>query len=143
MIGDDILWSNIYLSANKIDPNSLSGSILYLGMGTCFIPRLQGSAVTTTHILEIDDEMIRYNENIIKSDWLVIKGDAFIYEPSIKYDLIFIDIFYQKVNREVMESLIERYSDYLTPMGKIFYLHTVCRAVDRDKYNDVLLDLGF
>ena len=51
MIGSDTLWSGIYLNNNKIDPSILFGSILYLGMGTCFIPRLQSDKVIDTDII--------------------------------------------------------------------------------------------
>jgi spermidine synthase len=93
MIGSDSLWNSIYLTNNKIDPSILFGSILYLGMGTCFIPRLQSKNVIDTDIVEIDENMIDYNKNI-SNNWNVIKADVYKYETIKKYDFIFIDIFY-------------------------------------------------
>jgi hypothetical protein len=119
---------------NNIDPNRLYGSVLYLGLGTCFIPSLQTDKVTTTHILELKQEVIDYNTVPHK----VIKGDAYTYIPEQFYDFIFIDIFYHRTNKENMESLIDRYIPYLNPNGKILYLHTVCREVDKEKYKDIL-----
>jgi spermidine synthase len=138
MVGSDALWSGIYLNNNKIDPSILFGSILYLGMGTCFIPRLQSDKVIDTDIIEIDENMIEYNKNITHK-WNVIKDDVYEYETIKKYDFIFIDIFYKKVEREIMEYLIEKYIKNLKSDGKIFYLNSVCRDVDKEKYKDVLI----
>jgi hypothetical protein len=138
MIGSDVLWSSIYLNNNKIDPSILFGSILYLGMGTCFIPRLQSDKVIDTDIVEIDENMIEYNKNITHK-WNVIKADVYEYETIKKYDFIFIDIFYKKVEREIMEYLIEKYIKNLKSDGKIFYLKSVCKELDREKYKHILL----
>jgi hypothetical protein len=133
IIRRDDEWCYIYTVLNKIEPNRLSGSVLYLGMGTCYIPSLQSDKVTTTHILELEQEVIDYNKDINPS-WKVIKCDAYTYEPEQKYDFIFIDIFYHRTTKEIMECLIDRYLDALNVDGKIFYLHTVCKEVDKSKY---------
>lgn len=138
MIGSDSLWNSIYLTNNKIDPSILFGSILYLGMGTCFIPRLQSKNVIDTDIVEIDENMIDYNKNI-SNNWNVIKADVYKYETIKKYDFIFIDIFYKKTTKDIMEGLIDRYIPFLKEGGKIFYLNSVCRDLDKEKYKDVLI----
>jgi len=138
MIGSDSLWNSIYLTNNKIDPSILFGSILYLGMGTCFIPRLQSKNVIDTDIVEIDENMIDYNKNI-SNNWNVIKADVYKYETIKKYDFIFIDIFYTKINKDIMEGLIDRYIPFLKEGGKIFYLDSVCKSVDKEKYKDFLI----
>jgi hypothetical protein len=107
-------------------------------MGTCFIPRLQSDKVIDTDIIEIDENMIEYNKNITHK-WNVIKADVYEYETIKKYDFIFIDIFYKKVEREIMEYLIEKYIKNLKSDGKIFYLKSVCKELDREKYKHILL----
>jgi hypothetical protein len=138
MIMSDSLCYKIYININKIDPSILFGSILYLGMGTCFIPRLQSDKVIDTDIIEIDENMIEYNKNITHK-WNVIKADVYEYETIKKYDFIFIDIFYKKINKDIMEGLIDRYNPFLKEGGKIFYLNSVCRDLDKEKYKDFLL----
>lgn len=135
----DDFWERIYLNVNRIDPNKLFGSILYLGMGTCYIPRLQSDNVIKTTIIEIDDDVIDYNKDIVENSWKVIKADVYYYEPKLLYDFIFIDIFYQKTEKDIMEALIDKYIPFLKENGKIFYLDSVCREVDKKKYKDFLI----
>lgn len=119
----------MYLKVNKIEPDKLWGSILYLGMGNSFIPRLQSDNVIKTTILEIEDYVIEYNKknDLLKKDWIIIKGDAYTYKTNEKFDFIFIDIFYEEIDSITMNSLIRKYKEYLNYGGKILYLKSVVR----------------
>lgn len=135
----DDFWERIYLNINRIDPNKLFGSVLYLGMGTCYIPRLQSDNVIKSTIVEIDDDVIEYNKDIIKDSWEIIKADVYDYEPEFLYDFIFIDIFYHTTEKDNMEGLIYKYINFLKESGKIFYLDSVCKKVNKKKYKDFLI----
>ena len=125
----DDFWTPIYLINNKIEPQSLRGSVLYLGMGSSLIPRLQSENVIKTTIVEIDKNTINFNINnhLLQNDWIIIEADAYTYEPNELYDFIFIDIFYQSTTKEIMNNLIERYSKYLKEGGEVFYLRSVVK----------------
>jgi hypothetical protein len=125
----DEFWKPIYLNRNKIEPQNLRGSVLYLGMGSSLIPRLQSENVTKTTIVEIDKGTIDFNINnhLLQNDWIIIEADAYTYEPNELYDFIFIDIFYHSTTKETMNGLIERYSKYLKECGEVFYLRSVVK----------------
>lgn len=125
----DSFWKPIYLNTNKIEPHSLWGSVLYLGMGNSLIPRLQSDEVTKTTIVEIDEGTIQFNKdnNLLKPEWIIYLDDVYSFEPPDTYDFIFIDIFYQTTTKSVMDGLIDRYKPYLNDGGKIFYLQSVVK----------------
>jgi hypothetical protein len=125
----DDFWTPIYLNINKIEPHTLWGSVLYLGMGSSLIPRLQSDKVTKTIIVEIDEGTIQYNKdnNLLQPEWVIYLDDVFTFKPLDSYDFIFIDIFYHSTTKSVMEGLIDRYKPYLNDGGKIFYLQSVVK----------------
>jgi spermidine synthase len=119
------IWNNAYVVRNNIHPEEWYGSVLYLGMGTCYNPLKQSNKVTKTTIVEIDQRTIDYNKDILKPEWNIICKDAYEFEPMEKYDFIFVDIWYQQVEGHIVDSLIEKYKKHLSKKGQILYLRTI------------------
>lgn len=119
------IWDNAYVVRNNIHPEEWYGSVLYLGMGMCYNPLKQSDKITKTTIVEIDQRTIDFNKDKIKPEWIVICDDVYNFEPTEKYDFIFVDIWWQRIEAEVVDSLVERYKSYLTENGQIFYLKTI------------------
>jgi len=124
---NDSFWLPIY-KRNGIEPNIFKGSVLYLGMGSCLFPRLQQNVSKTT-IVEIDKKVIDWNKEKghLKEDWNIINEDAFIFETDEKFDIIFIDIFYQTTTNKIMNILINKYSNALTSQGILLKLNSVIK----------------
>jgi spermidine synthase len=124
---NDKIYEYIYLNINGIEPDKFSGSVLYLGMGTCIIPKLQSINVNKTTIVEIDENMIKFNKDNIKEDWIIINEDAYIFNTNEKFDFIFIDIFYEQTNKENLDILIDKYSKLLNENGTLIYLKNITK----------------
>lgn len=118
-------WDYIYAIQNNIHPEEWYGSVLYLGMGSCYAPYKQSDKVTRTTIVEIDQRTIDFNKDNIKPDWVITCNDALIFEPTEKYDFIFIDIWYNKVDPQVVDDLVDRYKKHLTDNGQVLYLRSI------------------
>jgi hypothetical protein len=56
---------------------------------------------------------------------LIICDDVYTFKPVEKYDFIFIDIWYDKVEPHIVDDLVERYKKYLNENGQILYLKTI------------------
>lgn len=123
----DDFWTNIYWHHNGVDSRRFHGAALYLGMGTCFLPRHQTRSVTQTVIVEIDPAVIAWNQehDHLDSGWTVIQIDAYGYEPDQAFDHIVVDIWYDQQCASVVQNLMDRYKPYLTPTGTVLNLKTV------------------
>lgn len=116
----------IYFKTNKLPkPEDLEGSVLYLGLGTGYYPRYQSKKVTKTTIVELEKASIDFCKDIIKPEWIVLNDDAYTFETTDKFDIIFLDIFYNQVNKETVDDLVTKYKKFLNPDGKILYLKTI------------------
>lgn len=121
-------YKRIYIDINNIDPSSFYGDVLYLGLGDAFLPKMQSKNVLTTTIVEINENLINRKKKLVETkEWKIIKEDAYIYVPEKKYDLIFIDIWYQVQEKETVFGLIERYTPFIKDTGKIMYLNTIIK----------------
>lgn len=121
-------WDYIYKLQNNIYPEEWYGSVLYLGMGSCYAPSKQSDNVIKTTIVEIDQKTINFNKDNIKPDWVIVCDDAFTFEPTEKYDFIFADIWYNGVeDHQIVDNLVEKYKKYLTENGQVLYLKTIKR----------------
>jgi hypothetical protein len=123
--GDD-LWERAY-GLNDLHPENWFGSVLYLGMGACYIPRIQSHNVTKTTIVEIDQRTIDHNQFRIKPEWVIVCEDAYKFEPTEQYDFIFVDIWYHATPINVIDELVDRYRRYLKDNGEIISLQTIRR----------------
>lgn len=123
----DSLWQNIYWHHNAVDSRNYAGAVLYLGMGSCFLPRNQSDLVTKTVIVEIDPAVIAYNKakNNLSDTWTVVQDDAWLHEPTDLFNIIVVDIWYGQETRLMIEKLCDRYRKHLAPDGRIDYLSTV------------------
>jgi spermidine synthase len=119
------VWDNAYVVRNNIHPEEWYGSVLHLGMGRCYNSLKQSDKVTKTTIVEIDQRTIDYNADVIKPEWNIICEDVYKFEPTEKYDFIFVDIWYQQVESNVVDELIGKYTKYLSENGTILYLKTI------------------
>jgi spermidine synthase len=116
----------IYFKTNKLPkPQDLEGSVLYLGLGTGYYPRNQSEKVTKTTIVELEKASIDFCKDIIKPDWIVLNDDAYTFETTEKFDVIFLDIFYNQVDKEIIDALLNKYKKFLTLNGEIFYIKTI------------------
>lgn len=127
LLYDDAFWHKAYVEWNDIHPENWSGSVLYLGMGSCYNPLKQSDQVTKTTIVEIDQKTIDFNKDKIKPEWVIVCADVNEFEPEEKYDIIFADIWYTKVKAEVVDAIIEKYKNHLTENGQVIYLKTIKR----------------
>ena len=125
LIYQDSIWDRVYEEINGINPKEWYGSVLYLGMGMCYNPLKQSDKVTKTTIVEIDQRTIDYQKAKTKAEWIVICDDVYNFEPIEKYDFIFVDIWYEQVEAEVVDDIVEKYKQYLTENGHILYLKTI------------------
>lgn len=123
----DSLWQNIYWHHNGVDSRNYAGSVLYVGMGSCFLPRTQSPRVTNTVIVEIDPTVIAFNttKKHLHTDWTVVEADAWSYEPADVFDKIVVDIWYGQEIHSNVTKLCDRYRPYLAAGGTIDYLSTV------------------
>lgn len=130
LLPDSDYWFVMYVLSNDIHPEDWYGSVLYLGMGSCYNPLKQSDKVTRTTIVEIDQRTIDYNKDRdrLKPEWTVICDDAFTFEPAEKYDFIFVDIWYSRLeDHQIVDNLVKRYRKYLTKDGQVLYLKTIKR----------------
>ena len=111
----------------QIEFEKFHGSVLYLGMGDLFVPLNQSDKVKKTTILEIDKDVIEKNKEKIKKDWIIINEDAFNFITSDKFDIIFIDIWYSKVDEDILNFIINKYLKYLknNSIDNIYYLKKI------------------
>lgn len=126
----DTLWQNIYWIHNGVDSRDFQGQVLYLGMGNCFLPRYQSSAVTNTVIVEYAPAVIEHNHKMhnLDKNWSTVVADAWQYTPDQKFDIIVVDIWYDPQCASVVDQLVNRYRPWLTVTGKIVNLKTVVRS---------------
>jgi len=119
---------SIYKSRNGIYPEDFYGDVLHVGLGTCYLPNQHTDDVTSTTIIEIDQEVIDYNQAVIKQDWVIIQHDAKTFETETKYDIIMLDIWYDPVENQEVFDLVEKYETFLKPGGKILYLKSILKT---------------
>ncbi len=121
-------YRHVYIEANKIDPSSFYGDVLYLGLGDAFLPENQSKNVLTTTIVEIDKNLIDQKIKLIKTKgWTIIHEDVYTYVPEKKYDLIFVDIWYDVQQKETVFGLVDLYKPFVKDTGKILYLNSIIK----------------
>lgn len=123
----DSLWQNIYWHHNGVDSRNYAGSVLYVGMGSCFLPRTQSPRVTHTVIVEIDPLVIVFNQakGHVRDEWVVVQHDAWHYVPDTLFDVIVLDIWYGQESQSRMDQLCQRYQPHLAANGRLDFLKTV------------------
>jgi len=121
---EDEIYEKIY-SLNNIDATKFKGSVLYLGLGKCILPKFHTDKVTKTTIVEIDNDVINSVE--VPEEYIIINSDAYEFNTEEKFDIILIDIWYQPVDKEVVDNIVEKYDNYLTETGKVLYLKSIIK----------------
>jgi hypothetical protein len=87
---------------------------------------LTSEKVTKTTIVELSQGVIDMHPNINPLH-NIIKADVYSFEPSETFDVIVLDLWYDKVDEEVVTNLVTKYTSYLKPGGKLHYLKTIIK----------------
>lgn len=116
---DDNVLKGVY---EKIPFKEFKGSVLYVGMGSAWVPRQQPDRVHRTLIVERDQAIIDKYYHLLKPGWEVVKEDAWLFYTEEKFDYIFIDIWNGLILDKYMVMIENIYLNYLNPGGKILFL---------------------
>ena len=106
----------------RVDYSQIIGDVLYLGMGSMWVPRNQGNRVKSTTIIEKYQKIIDRFSSLANTEWEILKGDIYKYIPNKTYDVIFADIFIIPFTYAESIEIINLYKEYLKPGGKIIFL---------------------
>jgi predicted RNA methylase len=119
--------NKVLYARENIIPQSFKWSVLYLGMGTCFLPRMQSENVTRTVIVENDERIIEINEyeKRIDESWEVIKWDAWAVDLDEEFDVIVADIFSTKQIEWVVDEFAKVYKKNLKKGWVMYFLPCV------------------
>lgn len=111
-----------------VDPSNFYGDVLYLGMGSLWLARNHSDKVKSTTIIEIDKKTIEYYSKNKKESWEIINEDAWSYTPTIKYDIIFADIWERAYCYKELQKMFDRYKNHVKPGGSIKCLESLVRV---------------
>jgi len=96
--------------------------ILIGGLGLGLLPEYAKSIknCSVIDVIENNQELIDYID-FLESPINIVKGDAISYTPSKKYDLILIDLWWEKedITQEIQDNIKNNYNSYLETGGKI------------------------
>jgi hypothetical protein len=95
-------------------------SVLVGGLGLGLIPQYLHTKGKSVDVIEIDSELIDYVD-FIDPSINIIEGDVYNYNTSNKYDIIVIDLWWDKneITEKNKTDLLENWSDNLNEGGKI------------------------
>lgn len=98
-------------------------SILIGGLGLGIVPFVVQDFCTTVDVLEINTDVININQqlNVLDSKVNVIEGDVFTFQPTKKYDVIVMDIWYKPISENIVNELNSIYFQFLNDGGFIYY----------------------
>jgi len=122
---NDKTYNDVY-ELNNITIDRFYGDVLFVGMGDLYFP-INVDVNSITIIEKYDKPINKYKD--ITMDFNVIKADAFDFETTYKYDVIFLDIWYHVEDINVVNNLIRKYSNYLKDDGKLLYLDTIINPI--------------
>ena len=96
--------------------------ILIGGLGLGLLPQY-AKAIKNCSVIDVvenNQELIDYID-YLESPISIIKGDALLYTPNKKYDLILIDLWWEEkdITQEIQDNIKNNYSSYLEANGKI------------------------
>ena len=112
---------------SDVDIEEFYGDVLYLGMGSLWIPRQQTDKVTSTTIIENDLNIVNEFSNNLKSEWNLIIADAWEYTPTQKFDVIYADIWHRIIDYQDVQDMFCRYKKYLKTNGQMRCLERLVR----------------
>jgi 16S rRNA A1518/A1519 N6-dimethyltransferase RsmA/KsgA/DIM1 with predicted DNA glycosylase/AP lyase activity len=69
------ILDSTYKLINNIKPEEFYGDVLHVGLGTCYLHNQHTNNVTSTTIIEIDQQIIDFNQNLINENWNIIQHD--------------------------------------------------------------------
>ena len=119
---DDEILKRVY---KDVPINEFKGSVLYVGMGSAWVPRIQPKAVKRTVIVEIDQDIIDRYFHKLNPDWEIIRFDAWKFHTEDRFDFIFIDIWDSIILDKYMKIIENKYSNFLNPEGKVVFLESI------------------
>lgn len=118
----DIFLKKVY---NEIPVNKFKGNVLYLGMGSLWVPRLQGENVKRTVIIEKDINIIEKYKKYVKEDWVIINQDVYDFKTDEVFDFIFADIWDSKTRLSDVLNLKKQYLLNLKNDDSFIYLKKI------------------
>jgi len=116
---NDSILKEVY---SDVPIQEFKGSVMYVGMGSAWVPRNQPPSVYRTLIIEKDKKIIDKFSYLLKPEWEVVNEDAWLFHTEEKFDFIFIDIWNSVILDKYMIMIESLYSNYLKPGGKILFL---------------------
>lgn len=122
--GKDSEVAKIY---EKIPMDLFYGSVLYVGMGSAWVPRNQSRRVIKTSIIENSVEIIDRYRELLDPDWNIIQEDAWRFRTDERFDFIFIDIWDSLTPVKYIEMMRSRYDKLLKVNGKILFLDSIIK----------------
>jgi hypothetical protein len=98
-------------------------SILIGGLGLGIIPFVVQDFCTTIDVIEINTDIIDINRELdaLGSNVNIIEGDVYTFQPTKMYDIIVMDIWWRKINDDVINTLNSMYLPFVNEGGFIYY----------------------
>jgi len=107
---------------SKLYEDFVFDKILIIGLGMGLLPNYAKHIknCSVIDVIENNQELIDYVD-YLESPINIIKGDALLYTPSKKYDLILIDLWWEEVDvtQEIQDNIKNNYNSHLENNGKI------------------------
>jgi hypothetical protein len=97
-------------------------SILIVGLGLGVIPYAVQDFCSVVDVVELQPDVISCVNQLghLNSKVNLIQGEISAYEPTGKYDVILLDIWYTDITEELTDQLIEKYSPHLNAGGFLY-----------------------
>lgn len=122
--GNDSEVAKIY---EKIPMDLFYGSVLYVGMGSAWVPRNQSKEVIKTTIIENSVEIINRYRDLVDPAWNIIQEDAWRFWTDERFDFIFIDIWDSSTPVKYIEMIRSKYVKLLKVNGEILFLDSIIK----------------
>jgi hypothetical protein len=98
-------------------------SILIGGLGIGVIPYVVQDFCTTIDVIEINTDIIDINKELdaLGSNVNIIEGDVYTFQPTKMYDIVVMDIWWRKINDDIINTLNSMYLPFVNEGGFIYY----------------------
>lgn len=137
-VSDSKNYLNLYNEENKLILDDLSSyitgftpelldkefnSILIGGLGLGLIPFVTQDFCQIVDIIENNVNIIEINKelNVLNPNVNIIQDDIFTFQPTKNYDIIVMDIWYNPISEDIVNSLNQVYLPWLNDNGFLYY----------------------
>ena len=124
-------------NSNSVSLTTMDEKLFGLGLGV--IPYAVQDFCSVVDVVELQPDVISCVNQLghLKSNVSLIQGEISAYEPTGKYDVILLDIWYTDITEELTDQLIEKYSPHLNAGGFLYIPINAGSIEDKVKiYND-------